>query len=159
MTKFAWVENDIIRDVCAGDPAKLFHPDVAAHYSTQVGNQVEKDWRLVNGTWTAPEPIVIDVTAIEIPTSPVLTVNEFKLRFTSQERVAINGLVSTDPLVQDFWSIVNDARTMNIDTSDSNTTTFLLHLQSENVLTAERVSAITAPKTTTSINQIPSVVA
>lgn len=34
--KWAWVENDIIRDVAHDTPSEIYHPDVAALYTVQV---------------------------------------------------------------------------------------------------------------------------
>lgn len=59
--KLAWIENDHIRDYCIGDPALLYHPDVAAFYNTEIADEVERGWSLVEGVWTAPpepEPVV-----------------------------------------------------------------------------------------------------
>ena len=34
--KYAWIENGRIRDVVSGDPAEVFHPDIAKFYDTPV---------------------------------------------------------------------------------------------------------------------------
>lgn len=50
-------------------------------------------------------------TQPELPTvSPV----EFKLLFTSAERVKLKELRSTDPILDDFWSIVDDPRATQV---------------------------------------------
>ena len=56
--KFAWVENDCIRDVCDGSPAERFHPDVAVFYDTQVPNDAKSGDGWVNGALVKPAPPV-----------------------------------------------------------------------------------------------------
>lgn len=34
--KYAWIENQRIRDIAPGNPVEFYHPDVAAFYDTQV---------------------------------------------------------------------------------------------------------------------------
>ena len=62
--KWAWVENDQIRDYCEGDPTLLYHPDVAVFYNTPIADEVDRGWRLVDGEWTAPPqpdpPVYVD---------------------------------------------------------------------------------------------------
>jgi hypothetical protein len=54
MTKKAWVESNTIRDIAAGDPVSLYHPDIAVNYDTDVPDDAQNGWALVNGIWTAP---------------------------------------------------------------------------------------------------------
>lgn len=51
--KFAWVENDVIRDVAQGKPADTYHPSVAMLYITQVPDVAQSGWVLIGGTWQA----------------------------------------------------------------------------------------------------------
>lgn len=54
--KYAWIENNKIRDV-AIDPASQFTAEVAAFYSTEVADDVQNGWELIDGAWTAPAPV------------------------------------------------------------------------------------------------------
>lgn len=160
MAKFAWVENNVIRDLCNGDPAELYHPDVAVHYSTPVGDNVEKDFVLVNGEWAAPVvpeiPAPVEVLQRTIEITPM----DFKLRFTSQERVAIAAARATDPVIEDFYSILNDTRLTTLSLEDQNVLSFVAHLQSVGLVDAERATAILATSfTPVDPNAIPVVVA
>lgn len=54
--KFAWVENNIIRDIAPGTPSEFYHPDVAALYATEVPDDAANDDGWVNGQLVKPEP-------------------------------------------------------------------------------------------------------
>ena len=49
--KKAWIENNKVRDIAQGNPAEIYHPDIAAHYSTDIPDDIENGASLVNGTW------------------------------------------------------------------------------------------------------------
>lgn len=67
--KMAWVENGVVRDVAAGDPAKLFHPAVAAFYSTQVPDHITLGATIQNESWVnLPPPPPIQEPAPKPPT-------------------------------------------------------------------------------------------
>jgi len=48
------------------------------------------------------------------PPRPKVSPVEFKLLFTSAERVKLKELRATDPILDDFWSIVDDPRATQI---------------------------------------------
>ena len=54
--KYAWIENDRVRDVCHGDPNELYHPEVAKFYTTQVPDDAVNGDGWVNGQLVKPEP-------------------------------------------------------------------------------------------------------
>lgn len=54
--KFAWIENDRVRDVCHGNPAECYHPDVAQFYNTEVPDDAANGDGWVNGQLVKPEP-------------------------------------------------------------------------------------------------------
>ena len=55
--KYAWIENDRIRDICmGGDPKECYHPDVAKFYDTQVPDDAANGDGWVNGALVKPEP-------------------------------------------------------------------------------------------------------
>jgi len=57
--KKAWIENSVVRDVCEGNPAELYHPDIAAHYNTDVPDDIKAGASLVDGNWVnVPVPII-----------------------------------------------------------------------------------------------------
>jgi hypothetical protein len=54
--KYAWIENDKVRDVAPGNPTEFYHPDVAAFYDTQVPDDAVNGDGWVNGALVKPEP-------------------------------------------------------------------------------------------------------
>lgn len=52
--KYAWIENDHIRDIAPGDPFEFYHPDVAKFYDTQVPDDAENGDGWVNGGLVKP---------------------------------------------------------------------------------------------------------
>ena len=52
--KYAWIENDKIRDVANSTPAEIYHPDVAVFYSTQVPDDAANGDGWVNGALVKP---------------------------------------------------------------------------------------------------------
>lgn len=56
-----------------------------------------------------------------------VSVNQFKLLFTSAERVAIKQ--STDPTVEDFYDLIQDPRTTTVDTSVQSVADAVMYLE------------------------------
>lgn len=140
--KKAWTENNVIRDIASGNPEALYHPDIAKFYDTDVPDEAQNGWVLENGNWVAPaipEPQPTpEPAAVYAKVSPV----EFKLLFTSPERVAIKQSRSTDQIIDDFYDIVEDQRLTHVDLGLQSTQDALLYMQGKGLLTAERVTEI-----------------
>jgi hypothetical protein len=58
--KYAWIENDKIRDVAHSNPAEIYHPDVAKFYDTQVPDNAVNGDGWVNGALV--KPVVVEPT-------------------------------------------------------------------------------------------------
>lgn len=54
--KYAWIENNKIRDVAHSNPSEIYHPDVAVFYNTQVPDNAVNGDGWVNGALVKPEP-------------------------------------------------------------------------------------------------------
>ena len=80
--KYAWIENDKIRDICqGGDPEKHYHPDIAKLYDTQVPDDAENGDGWVNGKIVKP-------VVPEPQTQPVSwTLEDIRAGLTLAERV------------------------------------------------------------------------
>jgi hypothetical protein len=52
--KYAWIENEKIRDVAHDEPSKIYHPDVAVFYDTQVPDDAVNGDGWVNGQLVKP---------------------------------------------------------------------------------------------------------
>jgi hypothetical protein len=140
--KKAWIENAVIRDICPGNPDELYHPDIAALYNTDVPDDAENGDGWVDGQLVkpvTPDPVEPPAPVVVPPkVSPV----EFKLLFTPQERVAIKVARASDPVIDDFYDIVEDPRLTQVDLGLQSTKDALGYLQLKGLLTAERVAAI-----------------
>lgn len=53
--KWAWVENDVIRDVAHDTPSEIYHPDVAALYTVQVPDEACNGDGWVKGQLVKPD--------------------------------------------------------------------------------------------------------
>jgi len=110
MTNFARVINNVAVDV-SPNPDEQFHPDIAGEFE-EVPDDVQCGWRLVDGDWEAPSSTIGHVESIVPKEVDPIT---FKLLFTSAERIAAKELRATDPVIGDFWSILDDPRTRTVD--------------------------------------------
>lgn len=90
------------------------------------------------GNWTIAEVI----TPQEETPVPKVTPPEFKLLFTPQERVAMRAARSTDPVIDDFFDIVDDPRLTYVDLGLESVKSALQYLQSLGILTEARVTEI-----------------
>lgn len=54
--KYAWIENNCIRDIAQGNPDECYHPDIAKFYNTQVPNDAVSGDGWVNGKLVKPKP-------------------------------------------------------------------------------------------------------
>lgn len=140
--KKAWIENAQIRDIAAGNPSDLYHPDVAALYDTGVPDNAENGDGWVNGELVKPAPPapVAPVDAVVVP--PKLSPIEFMLLFTSPERISIKAARATDAVVEDFFSIVQDPRLTFVDLGLQSTQDALSYLVMQGLLTMERRATI-----------------
>lgn len=61
--KKAWIQNDVVRDICPADPLFSYHPDIAAFYTTDVPDTAVNGATLVDGVWTNPPAPVLPTPA------------------------------------------------------------------------------------------------
>ena len=135
MTNYARIIDNVAVDVSA-DPSNEFHPSIAAEF-VEVPDTVQPGWVNNNGVWEAPATVDATPTPTEAhKVSPI----EFKLLFTSGERIAIKS--STDPVVQDFYEITNDPRLTHVDLGLKSTQDAIAHLVHAGILTQARADAI-----------------
>jgi len=80
--KYAWIENDKVRDVCHGNPAECYHPDVAVFYSTQVPDDAVNGDGWVDGQLVKPAP-----PAPAEPAPRMIDASAVRLALTLAERV------------------------------------------------------------------------
>lgn len=136
MSNFARIINNVAIDV-SPDPENHFHPDIAAEFVSVPDSVVPGSTRDGNGNWTPP--VAAYSQPVEVSkVSPV----EFKLLFTAPERVAIKAARATDPVIDDFFDIVEDPRLTFVDLGLQSTKDAIGYLRSMGLLTADRAAAI-----------------
>lgn len=52
--KYAWIQDNKVRDIAPGNPVEFYHPDVAAHYTTEVPDDAVNGDGWVNGALVKP---------------------------------------------------------------------------------------------------------
>ena len=139
--KYTRITNSQAIDVRTESPEGFFTPDIAAQFQ-QVPDEVENGWILENGNWSAPvaqEPGPVPEPAITYAkVSPI----EFKLLFTSTERVAIKSARTTDPVIDDFYDIVEDPRLTFVDLGLNSTQQALQYMAAQGLIAPERIEQI-----------------
>ena len=78
--KYAWIENDKVRDVAHSNPAEIYHPDVAVHYTTQVPDDA------VNGDGWVSGALVKPVIPPPAPAPRQWTATDFRTGMTLAEK-------------------------------------------------------------------------
>lgn len=143
--KKAWIENNKIRDIANGNPAELFHPDIAVHYDADVPDDAVNGAELVDGVWVNP---IIDtvIEATIVASLPLLSPVEFKMLFTSAERIAIKAARATDEILADGFEILEDPRLTTIDLNLQSVRDLIDYMVSLNLITAIRAEEIKSGK-------------
>lgn len=108
MSLFARIKGGIVTEVSI-DPANQFHTDIAREFEP-VPDNVKAGWRKVGNTWIEP-------TNPGTPTKPKRKTDLilFKLLFSTPERIHLKSLITTDPIIKDFFEIIDDVRITSID--------------------------------------------
>lgn len=145
--KYAWIENDRIRDISPGNPAECYTPEIAAHYSTEVPDDAQNGWIKDGDTWAAPPtpPVPPEPEPPEpVVMYPKITPVQFKMLFTSAERIAIKAAKTTDPVLEDAFEILEDPRLTEVDLGINSNQDLLLYMVSNGLITdARRMEILT----------------
>lgn len=143
MTKHARIVNGTIVD-CCNDPFAKFHPELAKEF-VEIPDGIENGYYLKDGNWVKPEPQ--PVFEIEkLLTSTKIEPFAFKLLFTAQERIDITAAKAVDPIINDFFTLLDDPRFLVVDISLESTKQIIEHLVSIGILTSQRAADILIAK-------------
>ena len=137
MTNFARIINNVAVDV-SKDPTNQFHPDIARDLEL-VPDEVQHGWVRKDGQWAEPAPTPQPEPE---PTYPKVTPVQFKMLFTSPERVAIKVARETDPVVDDLWDLVEDPRMEYVDFGLKSVRDSIEYLATAGLIEPERVAEI-----------------
>jgi hypothetical protein len=86
---------------------------VVAQAENIVYDNTVRGWRVGDAVYSDGDKAYTLVDADQKP--PKVTVIEYKMLFTSTERIAVKA--STDPVIIDLQELMNDPRTVNVDLS------------------------------------------
>ena len=78
--KYAWIENQRIRDIAPGNPVEFYHSDVAVFYDTQVPDDAVNGDGWVNGALV--KPVIPEST----PSARQWTADNFRTGMTLAEK-------------------------------------------------------------------------
>ena len=138
--KKAWVENNVIRDICNGNPDLLYRPEIAANYVAEVPDDIVKGASLIDGIWINP---VFETLVIENNNPiPIISPVEFKLLFTPQERIAIKAARETDEILDDLFTILDDPRLKEVNLNLESNKAIMAYLEGKGLITSERKAEI-----------------
>ena len=137
MANFARIINAVAVDVST-DPTNQFHPDIAREF-VPVPDNVKPGWIRKDGEWQAPESAPQPDPE---PVYPKVTPVQFKLLFTSPERVAIKAARATAPVVDDLWDLVEDPRMEHVDFGLKSVRDSIAYLATAGLIAPERVAEI-----------------
>lgn len=139
--KYARNVGNVAVDVRAQSPDGCFTPDLAAQF-VEVPDAVQNGWVWSGSTWIAPivpEPVPVQTTPFIPPkVSPV----QFKLLFTSLERIAIKAACSTDAVLSDAYDLLNDLRLTHVDLSLKSNIGMIDYMQGLGLIEKERSESI-----------------
>lgn len=140
--KVARIENNVAVEVVEIPDGftieQSIHPNLSPLYSEVPDNVTPNSKVNSKGVWTIFTPEVI----VPIEAYPTVSRIQFKLLFTSDERVAIKAATNTDPKVEDWWEIATDTSLPEIDLNLRSTQEGLNYLVSVNLLTEDRKAQI-----------------
>lgn len=138
--KWARIENNVVIETTTIDPAGRFHESII--WESVPDYLTENSYRDEDGEWVIVQPAVIEpgepVPASIAPVSPV----EFKLLFTSAERVGIRAARATDPVIDDFFDIVDDPRLTEVNLNLASTVGAVNYLATKDLIEQDRVDEI-----------------
>lgn len=138
--KYAWIENERIRDIAPGNPEDYYAAEVAAFYSTQVPDTAVNGDGWVNEQIVKPLPPEPSAPIQAVP--PKVSPIQYKLLFTSAERIAISTAKATDPVLQDLYGILDDPRLTEVDLALQSTQDALDYLTAKGLIAAGRKAEI-----------------
>lgn len=139
--RYARIINHIAVDTRTESPEGCFTPNISAEF-VEVPDEVQDGWSNESGAWDAPVVLeqVTPGPAATVP--PTVSPIEFMLLFTAPERVSIKGARATDPIIEDFLSIVEDQRLTGVNLALQSTQDALSYLVAMSHITEERKAEI-----------------
>ena len=145
MQKYARVENRLVIETLSipsdANIGNYFVPQIAQQFIA-CPDKVEQNWTYEDGKWKGPK--LPEPPKPPEPPEPHYETRigkaEFLMLFTSAERVAIRAERNNDPIVSDFFSVLEISEF--IDVKEDTTINGVNYLASKNLLTPQRAAEI-----------------
>ena len=145
MQKYARVENKLVIETLSipsgANIENYFVPQIAQQFIA-CPDEVEQNWTYADGKWK--EPKLPEPPEPSEPSEPHYETRigkaEFLMLFTSEERVAIRAERNNDPIISDFFSVLEISEF--IDVKEDTAINGVNYLASKNLLTSQRAAAI-----------------
>lgn len=142
MQKYARIENKLVIETLSipsgANIGNYFVPQIAQQFIA-CPDEVEQNWTHEGGEWKEPK-----LPEPPKPPEPHYETRigkaEFLMLFTSEERVAIRAERNNDPIVSDFFSVLEISEF--IDVKEDTTINGINYLVSKNLLTPQRAAVI-----------------
>lgn len=142
MQKYARVENKLVVETLSipsgANIENYFVPRIAQQFIA-CPDKVEQNWTYEDGEWKEPK-----LPKPPEPPEPHYETRigkaEFLMLFTGEERVAIRAERNNDPIVSDFFSVLEISEF--IDVKEDTTINGVNYLVSKNLLTPQRAAVI-----------------
>lgn len=83
--KFAWIEDNRIREIAHSNPSEIYHPDIAINYDTEVPDNAENGDGWLNGNLV--KKVILDPVINELPEKQVWSIYDFRNGLTLAEKV------------------------------------------------------------------------
>jgi len=124
-------------------PLRCFTPTSPSSTTRRCPQDAANGDGWIDGQWVKAERLAPPVDPEPLaPTPPKVSPVEFKLLFTPAERVAIKAARSADPVIDDFYDIIEDPRLTHVDLGLASTQAALGYLASQGLIEETRVAVI-----------------
>lgn len=142
MQKYARVENKLVIETLSipsgANIENYFVPQIAQQFIA-CPDEVEQNWTYEDGKWKAPKlPELPELPEPRYETR--IGKAEFLMLFTSEERVAIRAERDSDPVINDFFLVLEISEF--IDVKEDTAINGVNYLASKNLLTSQRAATI-----------------
>lgn len=132
------MKNYLYLDTCTGKVLEIIAADVGVGFPISPRDDIK-----VGDILTDDEAKSIGFTKQVIP-APVISPADWRLLLTSEERIKIKAIRTSNAVVEDFYDTIEDTRLTKLDLGSSSVTSVTGELVSVGILTAERKAQIIA---------------
>lgn len=147
MIKYARIVDSVAVEILVPpegfDLADCVHEAMISLFTEVPANVTANSKISGTGKWTIAPGLEPSPASITYSTVSAMT---FQMLFSSQERIAIKGLTSTDTVIEDWWGIVNDPRLTEVDLNLKSVQDALEYITSIGILVEGRKTEILAAK-------------